>query len=74
MRNLIIAIFGTYTPITETVYQLLENPDGSSSWVTVQRVVDGAAGVDWTYVLGVLGFFLILYCAFRILGGVLSAK
>lgn len=67
MKQLIEAIFGTYTPIV------------SEEWVevdgvltVVETVPGGAAGVDWAYVLGVLGFFLVLWCVLRILGGVIK--
>lgn len=74
MRTLIETIFGTYQPVTYEVWHQLINPDGSVSWQLMEDIAPGFAGVDWTYVLGVLGFFLMVYCAMRILGGVLSAK
>lgn len=65
MRDLIIAIFGTYSPVTTQVWNETEQ-------VYDTVVASGAAGVDWTYVLGVFGFFLVLYCILRILGSVIS--
>ena len=51
MRDLISTLFGSYTPptYTETVGE-----------VTREVIPAGAAGVDWTYVLGVLAFLLVL--------------
>lgn len=57
-RNLIISLFGTYAPLV--------NSDGS--------YVEGIAGVDWTYILGVQLFIVVLYCVLRMIGGVLSGK
>ena len=63
MRDLISTLFGSYTPptYTETVGE-----------VTREVIPAGAAGVDWTYVLGVLAFLLVLYCILRIFGAVIS--
>ena len=55
MRDIIVNIFGTYTPIS---YEL----DG------VEVVADGFAGVDWPYVLGVVLFGIVLYSVLRIIG------
>lgn len=60
MKDLIISIFGTYEPITYL------NDLGETVYL------QGVAGVDWAYVLGVLGFFVTLYCILRIIGGVIS--
>lgn len=57
MRDIIISLFGTYTPITYT--------DGNN----VSIIPDGFSGVDWTWLAGVLLFALTLYCVLRILGG-----
>lgn len=63
MRQLIINLFGTYTPITTT----LESSDGT----LYTSVAPGMAGVDWTFILGVLlfalafwGFLLLLKIVF----------
>lgn len=64
MKDLIVTIFGEYTPVT---YDVLD-ADGS---VLYQAVAGGAAGVDWPYVAGVLLFALTLYSVFRIFGMVL---
>lgn len=63
MKQLIEIIFGVYEPIK---YNTVVGE------IATSVVADGMAGVDWTYVLGVLGFFLVLYCVLRILGGVIS--
>lgn len=53
MRDVIINLFGEYQPIIDE---------------TTGAIASGMAGVDWAYVLGVLGFFIVLYSAFRLLG------
>ena len=64
VREIIESIFGTYVPIFyETV-----DADGN----ILEIIPPGLAGVDWTYVLGVLGFFVVLYCVLRIVGSVIS--
>lgn len=65
MKNLIIELFGVYTPVTymENVY------DAAGEVVNMQEVVaSGVAGVDWPWVMGVILFAIVLYSLFRILG------
>jgi len=65
MKNLIIELFGAYTPVTymENVY------DAAGEVVNMQEVVaSGVAGVDWPWVMGVILFAIVLYSLFRILG------
>ena len=57
MRDIIIQLFGVYTPVTYN--------DGVNDIIP-----SGAAGVDWVFVSGVLLFALSLYCVFRIMGGI----
>lgn len=64
MKQIIEAIFGTYVPVAYTEYL----SDGTPYSV----IPAGLGGVDWAYVLGVLGFFVVLYCVLRILGAVIS--
>ena len=52
MRDLIISIFGVYTPVTNAAGTPLQ----------------GMAGVDWPYLAGVALFGLVLYSFFRLLG------
>ncbi len=52
MRELIISIFGAYTPVTDAAVTPLQ----------------GMAGVDWPYLAGVALFGLVLYSFFRLLG------
>lgn len=68
MKDILVAIFGTYTPVTTEVS--VTAADGTVS--TVAQVVSGMAGVDWPYVLGVLLFAVILYSFFRLVGTVLK--
>lgn len=61
MRDVIINLFGEYQPIMTDIFNEAGEYVG-------QTVASGMAGVDWAYVLGVLGFFIVLYSAFRLLG------
>lgn len=67
MLELITSIFGQYHPVTYEVYNAV-----TESYETI--VAQGFAGVDWPYILAVGGFFLVLYCILRIVGGVLCGK
>lgn len=57
MRDLILSIFGEYTPVLDPV-------TGSA--------LDGMAGVDWVYIAGVLLFALVLYSFLRLVGVILK--
>ena len=66
MRSALTAIFGEYTPKTQTVStyydgQLLE---------TSTEYVPGVAGMDMEWIAGVLVFTVLLYCLMKFLGGV----
>ena len=73
MRNLIISIFGSYTPITYQ-YEWSQWDEATQQYLTMRatKIADGMAGVDWTYVLGVVAFLIVLYCLLRIIGAVIS--
>jgi len=73
MRDLIISIFGSYTPVTY-VHEYAQWDAVTEQYITIRETViaSGFAGVDWTYVLGVLAFLVVLYCILRIIGGVIS--
>lgn len=84
MKSLIQAIFGLYTPVTyiiseklPVVNQAINNGevytyDSVVSW-TNSYIPSGMSGVDWEYVLGVFGFFLVVYCIMRIIGAVIKS-
>lgn len=64
MRTLIEMIFGIYTPVTTDVF------DAAGGYVGT-TVASGAAGVDWTYIGGVVLFGIVLWSFFRLLGVVI---
>ena len=64
MRTLIEMIFGIYTPVTTDVF------DAAGGYVGT-TVASGAAGVDWTYIGGVVLFAIVLWSFFRLLGVVI---
>ena len=69
MRDLIVSIFGTYTPPTYAVTDYVDI-DGTLTAVTTNIVPAGCAGVDWVYIAGVVLFAICLYSVFRIIGSV----
>ena len=62
----ITALFGEYTPRTQTVTQYLA--DGTT--VTYQEYVPGLAGLDWSWLAGVALFSITLWSLFTLIGGV----
>ena len=68
LSETVIALFGTYTPRTQTVTQQLT--DGSV--VTYQEIIPGLAGLDWPWLASVGLFALFLYGLLRIVGGLLK--
>lgn len=73
MKDLIQSIFGSYTPVTY-VHEFAQWDVATEQYITMREEVipAGLSGVDWTYVLGVLAFLIVLYCILRIIGGVIS--
>lgn len=73
MKALIQSIFGTYVPITYDTFQTaIDSTTGQETSVLVEVIPNGLSGVDWTYVLGVVAFLIMLYCILRIIGGVIT--
>lgn len=64
MSGIVSAIFGTYSPKTQTVTQTLDN----GSVVTSQEIIPGVAGMDWHWIAGVVLFSIVLWSFFRFLG------
>ena len=63
MRELMQAIFGTYTPVTTTAVK-----DGQ----TYTTIVSGFAGVDWVYLGEIFLFGIVLISIFKIIGVLLK--
>lgn len=68
MRNMIIELFGRYTPVTYSEYFYYTAADGTVLQDYNEVVASGLAGVDWPWVMGVLLFAIVLYSLFRLLG------
>lgn len=66
MRAIVETIFGVYAPVTTPVY------DAEGTFL-YDAVAEGAAGVDWTYVLGVALFAIVLYCTLRMIEAVIRS-
>lgn len=61
-------LFGPYTPRTQTVTEYLS--DGSV--VSSQEIVPGLAGLDYPWLASVTFFGLVMFCFFKMLGGLLK--
>lgn len=68
MKDMIVSLFGSYTPVTYTEYIYYTAADGSVVQDFNEIVASGLAGVDWPWVMGVFLFAIVLYSLFRILG------
>lgn len=64
----LVSIFGEYTPLTQTVTTYFA--DGTS--VQSVEYVSGVAGLDWVWISGAVLFCIVVYCIFRMIGGVLK--
>lgn len=71
LKGVIQSIFGVYEPVTTTA-AFTETVDGETVTTLVDVVADGAAGVDYEYISGVILFGVMLFCLFKLLGGILS--
>lgn len=58
-------VFGVYTPRTYTTSTYIDG-----ELVAGSEIVPGLAGLDWPWLAGVGFFGLMLYCLFRLLGGI----
>lgn len=71
LKALIISIFGEYTPVMTTM-AVTETVDNVTTTTLVDAVAPGAAGVDYEWLSGVALFAILLFCALKLLGGVLK--
>lgn len=58
MKQLLINLFGQYTPLTDS------NGD----------IITSIAGIDFPWIFGILIFVILLFCLLKILGGFLNGK
>lgn len=68
IKTLIESILGVYEPVMTDIYSLTEPYEYIGS-----QVANGASGVDWVYIAGILMLALTLYCVFRIIGSLFNA-
>lgn len=68
LTDTVEALFGPYTPRTQTVTEYLA--DGSV--VESQQIVPGLAGLDYPWLAAVSFFGLVMFCFFKMLGGLLK--
>lgn len=71
LKSLVVSIFGEYTPVNTTAL-LMETVDNETTTTLVDVVASGMAGVDWEWCAGVFLFGIMLFCLFKLLGGILS--
>lgn len=71
MSSIIERLFGTYVPVSYPVTEMVWD-SANEQFITVTNYVtpSGAAGVNWSYVAGVMLFAITLYSLFRLIGGV----
>lgn len=67
LAGVVSSIFGEYTPRTYTTNTYI---DGEI--VTGLEIVPGLAGLDWHWIAGVALFAIMLFCLFKLLGGIWS--
>lgn len=73
MKSLITQLFGTYTPVmTENIHYYTFGEEVYAE--TIEMVADGAAGLDWPWIMGVVLFAICLWSFFRLLGILLGGK
>lgn len=68
LSEVIRSLFGSYTPRTQTVTTYYDGQPIS----TDEQIVPGLAGLDYEWIAGAVLFTLIIFCLFRLLGGVLK--
>lgn len=68
LPELLVDLFGSYEPKTYTVTEYL--PDGET--VISQQYVPGLAGMDFEWLASIGLFALMIYCLFKLIGGVLK--
>lgn len=65
LAGVISDIFGDYTPRTYTTSTYI-----NGEVVTGTEIVPGLAGLDWPWLCGVAMFGIMLFCFFKLLGGI----
>lgn len=71
LKSVVRSIFGEYTP-NMTTTAVTETVDGEVITSLIDTVAHGTAGVDWEYISGVFIFGIMLYCLFKLLGGIIT--
>lgn len=71
LKAVVRSVFGTYQP-NMTTAAITETVDGETITTLVDVVASGSAGVDYEYLSGVFLFGIMLFCLFKLLGGILS--
>lgn len=71
LKAVIRSVFGAYEPVTTTAVYT-ETVDGETVTTLVDVVAEGSAGVDYEYIAGVFLFGIMLFCMFKLLGGIVS--
>lgn len=72
LKSFVRSIFGTYTPIA-TSQAVTETVDGETITTLIDTVAEGAAGVDYEWIAGVVIFCIVLFSFFRIIGVVFKS-
>lgn len=76
IREWLEGILGTYEPVMYTVKGAVSYGGADSMAYheyTYQKVADGLAGLDWSYIFTALLLLVVIYSVFRLLGILLQA-
>lgn len=74
IREWLESILGTYEPVTYTEKIMQVSPiTGESITTSFERVADGLAGLDWSYIFTALLLLVTIYSVFRLLGVLLQS-
>lgn len=65
LAGVVSGILGIYSPRTYTTTTYI---DGQT--VTATEIVPGLAGLDWPWLAGAVLFAIMLFCLFKLLGGI----
>ncbi len=67
LKALVVSLFGEYTPVT-TKTPITQEVEGVPTTIYIETVAEGAAGVDYEWIAGVLTFSILLFSLMKLVG------